>query len=72
MPNKILCVAEKPSIARAVATHLSGGTFETVGRTFVRDFSTSVDRVFRGILPSTISKTTPFLLILVDHGETVL
>ncbi|TGZ83263.1 DNA topoisomerase III [Ascodesmis nigricans] len=25
MPNKILCVAEKPSIARAVAGHLSGG-----------------------------------------------
>lgn len=27
---KILCVAEKPSIAKAVAEHLSGGRSETV------------------------------------------
>lgn len=25
MPGKILCVAEKPSIAKAVAEHLGGG-----------------------------------------------
>lgn len=31
MARKILCVAEKPAIARAVATHLSGGAFQTVG-----------------------------------------
>lgn len=30
MARKILCVAEKPAIARAVATHLSGGSFQTV------------------------------------------
>jgi hypothetical protein len=30
MPGKILCVAEKPSIAKAVAGHLSGGPFQTV------------------------------------------
>ncbi|KAF7718430.1 DNA topoisomerase, type IA [Penicillium ucsense] len=29
MARKILCVAEKPAIARAVATHLSGGSFQT-------------------------------------------
>ncbi|OQE08302.1 hypothetical protein PENVUL_c010G09291 [Penicillium vulpinum] len=29
MARKILCVAEKPAIARAVATHLSGGAFRT-------------------------------------------
>jgi hypothetical protein len=29
--HKILCVAEKPSIAKAVAGHLSGGQFQTVG-----------------------------------------
>ncbi|KAJ5615743.1 hypothetical protein N7537_000857 [Penicillium hordei] len=29
MARKILCVAEKPAIARAVATHLSGGAFQT-------------------------------------------
>jgi len=30
MARKILCVAEKPAIARAVATHMSGGSFQTV------------------------------------------
>jgi DNA topoisomerase III len=29
MPQKILCVAEKPAIAKAVAQHLSGGRLET-------------------------------------------
>ncbi|KAJ6141310.1 hypothetical protein N7470_010206 [Penicillium chermesinum] len=29
MARKVLCVAEKPAIARAVATHLSGGSFQT-------------------------------------------
>lgn len=30
MPGKILCVAEKNSISKAVAEHLSGGHFQTV------------------------------------------
>ena len=30
MARKILCVAEKPSIAKSVAQHLSGGQFNTV------------------------------------------
>lgn len=30
--NKVICVAEKNSIAKAVAGHLSGGRFTTVGR----------------------------------------
>lgn len=30
MPGKILCVAEKPSIAKAVTGHLSGGQFTVV------------------------------------------
>jgi DNA topoisomerase IA len=29
-PQKILCVAEKPSIAKAVAQHLGGGRVTTV------------------------------------------
>lgn len=34
MPNtKILCVAEKPAIAKAVAQHLAGGRLTTVGAT---------------------------------------
>lgn len=30
MVTKVLCVAEKPSIAKAVANHLSGGSAQTV------------------------------------------
>jgi len=30
MVSKILCVAEKPSIAKAVANHLSGGQVQVV------------------------------------------
>lgn len=29
--TRILCVAEKPSISKAVAGHLSGGHYQTVG-----------------------------------------
>ena len=32
MARKVLCVAEKPAIARAVAQHLSGGQVNTVSR----------------------------------------
>jgi hypothetical protein len=28
--TRILCVAEKPSISKAVAGHLSGGSYQTV------------------------------------------
>jgi len=30
MVTKVLCVAEKPSIAKAVANHLGGGNVQTV------------------------------------------
>lgn len=30
MAPKILCVAEKPSMAKAVAQHLSGGSMQVV------------------------------------------
>jgi len=29
--KNVLCVAEKPSVSKAITEHLSGGTFETVG-----------------------------------------
>ena len=35
MARKILCVAEKPAIAKSVAQHLSGGQVTTVGPYFV-------------------------------------
>jgi hypothetical protein len=34
-PTKILCVAEKPAIAKAVAQHLGGGRITTVGQDYV-------------------------------------
>ncbi|KAF7510603.1 hypothetical protein GJ744_006215 [Endocarpon pusillum] len=40
-PQRILCVAEKPSIAKAVAQHLGGGRFITRnvrGNTFVKNY----------------------------------
>ena len=33
MVTKVLCVAEKPSIAKAVANHLAGQNVQTVSRT---------------------------------------
>ncbi|KAH8664969.1 DNA topoisomerase-like protein III [Tricladium varicosporioides] len=45
MPGTILCVAEKPSIAKAVAGHLSGGQFNTVntGDTYTKNYTFSFD-----------------------------
>ena len=45
MPSKILCVAEKPAIARAVADHLSGGRFNTRngGGTYCKNFEFDFD-----------------------------
>ncbi|PCH07497.1 DNA topoisomerase, type IA [Penicillium occitanis (nom. inval.)] len=39
--NRILCVAEKPAIAKAVAQHLSGGSFQTMnihGQQYVKNY----------------------------------
>ncbi|KAK0711096.1 DNA topoisomerase [Lasiosphaeris hirsuta] len=38
--SRILCVAEKPSIAKAVAGHLSGGTYQThnTRETFIKNY----------------------------------
>lgn len=41
MPNKILCVAEKPAIAKAVAQHLAGGQVNTravTGNRFIKNY----------------------------------
>lgn len=45
MPGKILCVAEKPSIAKAVAGHLSGGQYQTAntGSTYIKNYSFTFD-----------------------------
>ncbi|OJJ72748.1 hypothetical protein ASPBRDRAFT_206625 [Aspergillus brasiliensis CBS 101740] len=39
--QKVLCVAEKPAIAKAVAQHLSGGSFQTIairGNQYVKNY----------------------------------
>ncbi|KAL1873450.1 hypothetical protein VTK73DRAFT_948 [Phialemonium thermophilum] len=43
--TKILCVAEKPSISRAVAGHLSGGSFQTHNTrvNYIKNFSFDFD-----------------------------
>ncbi|KAJ6092741.1 hypothetical protein N7486_008030 [Penicillium sp. IBT 16267x] len=46
MARKILCVAEKPAIARAVATHMSGGSFQTHairGNQYVKNYEFEFD-----------------------------
>lgn len=40
--TKVLCVAEKPSIAKAVAGHLGGGRFQTVSEHDESDVSTNI------------------------------
>jgi DNA topoisomerase-3 len=42
MVTKVLCVAEKPSIAKAVANHLSGGNIQTVSP---RPFPTALNDI---------------------------
>ncbi|KAL2271743.1 hypothetical protein VTJ83DRAFT_1114 [Remersonia thermophila] len=43
--TRILCVAEKPSIAKAVATHLSGGQYQTSNtrNTYIKNYSFTFD-----------------------------
>ena len=43
--KKILCVAEKPSISKAVAGHLSGGQFQTVSDCDMEEYKTNVEQV---------------------------
>ncbi|KAL3423667.1 DNA topoisomerase [Phlyctema vagabunda] len=45
MVSKILCVAEKSSVAKAVAGHLSGGSFETQAtrNTYIKNYTFTFD-----------------------------
>ena len=67
-PNKILCVAEKPSIAKSVAQHLAGGNINTVGQvssnlqqtlTLRREVSLAIN----------MSRITSSTSILARHGD---
>lgn len=72
MATKILCVAEKPSIAKAVAGILGGGNFQTVGHMEYDFFSSGLLRALnlcRVIQAISTSRITPSRSILADHGE---
>jgi hypothetical protein len=70
MPGKILCVAEKPSISKAVAGILSGGQFQTVSQ--VKDLLGNWLKVSRAIHAINTQRTISLCLILVHHGGTVM
>ena len=73
MAPKILCVAEKPSIAKSVANHLSGGHVHAVSSREIHlllgyiSFSLSV--MFQAI---NMLRITNSILRLVHHGEIAL
>ena len=66
---KILCVAEKPSISKAVAGHLSGGGFQTVSYPPLLILGLSIDKTLDSTTRVTnTSRTTPLTSILDSHG----
>lgn len=70
MVAKILCVAEKPSIARAVAAHL-GGRYETVSRCALPNASSRISKnLYRREMSgaSIGSRITSLNLPLAHHG----
>lgn len=68
MVVKILCVAEKPSIARAVSDHLSGGTATPVGG-HALIFSFLVLTLCRTTLAVQHGSRTTNSLTLFQHGD---
>lgn len=72
MALKVLCVAEKPSIAKSVAQHLSGGHVQTVSSgqeltlRFFHLYATSVT-----LLGISMSKITILTIHSARHGEIV-
>lgn len=70
MARKILCVAEKPAIARAVATHMSGGSFQTVSDTRHHRRVTFADQGHSMQSEAiNMSRTMSLTSISVAHGE---
>lgn len=71
MVNKILCVAEKNSIAKAVAGHLSGGHYQTVGTFPLLIVSLFAERD-RQTLAIHSSRTTRLILTSAADGATAM
>lgn len=66
MVNNVLCVAEKPSIAKAVANHLGGGQVQAVSELTrlvqVNDANRdNRDPSLAMFTPKTMNSNTPFL-----------
>lgn len=72
MARKILCVAEKPAIARAVATHMSGGSFQTVSAPMDKQVHQLITSSSMQSAAINMSRTMNLNLILVTLGETAL
>lgn len=75
--NKILCVAEKPSIAKAVAEILGGGRFTTVFMPFSPQRATVLDVCTDTALSTMfqaphITRTMSLTSILAANGEDVM
>lgn len=65
---RVLCVAEKPSISKAVAGHLSGGSIQTVSP-IPQPSKAAANSVARSMARATsISKTTASPLTLASLG----
>ena len=70
-PRKILCVAEKPSIAKAVAQHLSGGNVNTVSLICDHGFAYRIHVHREMCLVANISRITNSTSLLASHGAVV-
>ncbi len=67
---RVLCVAEKPSIAKAVAGHLSGGEVQTV-RVLSFGWEKTCAHILSIIHPKSISRTMSLIMILAVLGASV-
>lgn len=64
MVVKVLCVAEKPSIAKAVANHLSGGTATLVSRL---DVGKTANRLHKSNRQTAVVLRTSRITSLIIH-----
>lgn len=67
---KVLCVAEKPSIAKAVAGHLSGGTSQVVSPLSVLSSGRLANNPSSTTRGTSISRTMSLTTILARAGAT--
>jgi len=75
MVTKVLCVAEKPSIAKAVANHLAGGAVNTASTTNLHWIQTNgqyTDASFSAVSLATSSPRTTNFIMTSQHGASAM